>query len=99
MNLMVRFAALATPAKFLVIDAIAQHDPEPNPELPGSGDSSFPYALLSEFSTGEPLQRGISTNGRDGSHQRNRKNGFPCFVSLPSRCRAPLEYSLGISPT
>jgi hypothetical protein len=51
MNPMVRTAPLATPAEFLVIDVIAQHDPKPNPDLPGGRDSGFPDALLAQFST------------------------------------------------
>ena len=66
MNPRIRTVALATPAEFLVVDVIAQHDPEPNAELPGGRDAGFPHALLSEFSTIEPLQRRVTADGRHG---------------------------------
>src|SRR5215472_3569561 len=52
-------------AKLLVIDLIAQENPESDPELPGDGDSRFAEPLLLELSPIETPQRGVAAHGMD----------------------------------
>jgi hypothetical protein len=47
----------------------------------------------------EDVRRAWIAGGRQAaSHQRKRKSGLPCLLRPPSRCRPPLECSLGMIP-
>src|SRR5262245_35705099 len=54
-----RLLPQSTAAELVVIDLIAQHDPQPNAEFPGHRDSGFTDPLLLELSPKELTQRAI----------------------------------------
>jgi hypothetical protein len=41
--------------EFLVINLVAQHDPQSNPEFTGSGGFRFPQSFLHQFAPVEPF--------------------------------------------
>src|SRR5580693_9713248 len=51
---------LPTTTEFLVIDLIAQHDPQTNAQLAGCRHAGFPQPLLHQFAAIESLQLGIA---------------------------------------
>ena len=55
-----------TTAELRVIDLIAQHDPEANPELPRRRDAGFRESLLHDLPSIEALQVGITSDGMRG---------------------------------
>ena len=57
---------LATTAKLCVLDLIAQHDPQPNPELARRGDTRLPEALLLCLALVEALELRIASDGVNG---------------------------------
>src|SRR5712691_2380289 len=61
-----RLPRQATTAELRVIDLIAQHDPEANPELPRRRNAGFREPFLHDFPTIEALQVGIASHGMRG---------------------------------
>src|SRR2546422_4751157 len=61
-----RLPRQATTAELRVIDLIAQHDPEANPELPRRRDAGFRESLLHDLPSIEALQVGIASHGMRG---------------------------------
>src|SRR5439155_18114910 len=61
-----RLPRQATTAELRVIDLIAQHDPETNPELPRRRDAGFRESLLHDLPSIEALQVGIASDGMRG---------------------------------
>src|SRR5260370_33164040 len=57
---------LAAATELLVIDLVAQHNVEPNPELTSCRDSSFPQSLLCQLAPVEALQFRDSAPGVHG---------------------------------
>ena len=55
----------AATAELLVPDLIAQHDPEPNPELARRRDARFAEPLLLQFAPVEALELGIAPHRMD----------------------------------
>jgi len=55
-----------TAAELCVVDLIAQHDPEANPELPRRRDAGFRDSLLHHLPAIEALQVGIPSHGMGG---------------------------------
>ena len=53
---------LSTTTELLVIDLIAQHDPQPNAQLAGCCHACFPQAFLHQFAAIESLQLGIAAH-------------------------------------
>src|SRR5712691_7132146 len=58
-----RLPRQATTAEFRVVDLIAQHDPEPNPQLPRRRDVGLRESLLRHLSSIEALQVRIPSDG------------------------------------
>jgi hypothetical protein len=58
-----RLPRQATTAEFRVVDLIAQHDPETNPQLPCRRDVGLPESLLRHLSSIEALQVWIPSYG------------------------------------
>jgi hypothetical protein len=50
-------------AELVVINLIAQHDPQPNPQLATGCYGRFPQSFLCQFAGIEPLQLGIVPHG------------------------------------
>ena len=95
-----RLPRQATTAELRVIDLIAQHDPETNPELPRRRDAGFREALLHDLPSIEALQVGIASHGMRGRlAQKKPEERVALCTKRASRCRVPLEYSRGIMPT
>jgi hypothetical protein len=53
---------LATATELLVIDLVAQHNVEPNPELASGRDSRFPQSLLCQLAPVEAMQLRVSAH-------------------------------------
>jgi hypothetical protein len=53
---------LSTATELLVIDLIAQHDPQANAQLAGCRHACFPQPLLHQFAAIETLQSGIAAH-------------------------------------
>src|SRR5262250_3526651 len=53
---------LSATTELLVIDLIAQHDPQPDPQLAGRSHARFPQPLLHQLATIESLQFRIATH-------------------------------------
>src|SRR3974390_852120 len=51
---------LSATAELLVIDLVAQHDPQPDSQLASRCHACFPQPLLHQFAAIEPLQLGIA---------------------------------------
>ena len=60
---LLRLPRQATTAELRVIDLIAQHDPEANPELPRRRDAGLCESLLHGLPSIEALQVGIPAHG------------------------------------
>jgi hypothetical protein len=58
---LLRLPHRATAAELHVINLIAQHDPEPNPQLTRRSDAGFAEAFLWQLPTVKASQRGITT--------------------------------------
>ena len=56
---------LAAATEFFVIDLVAQHDPQPDPEFASCGDPRFPQSLLGQLAPVETLQVWILAYGVD----------------------------------
>src|SRR2546428_3302825 len=61
-----RLPRQATTAELGVVNLIAQHDPETNPQLPRRRDAGFREALLHDLPTIEALQVRIPSHGMRG---------------------------------
>src|SRR2546422_1801892 len=61
-----RLPRQATTAELRVIDPIAQHDPEPNPQLPRRRDAGLRESLLRDLPSIEPLEVRIPPHGMRG---------------------------------
>jgi hypothetical protein len=60
---LLRLARQATTAEFRVVDVIAQHDPEPNPQRPRRRDVGLRESLLRHLPSIEALQVRIASHG------------------------------------
>jgi hypothetical protein len=54
---------LAAATELLVIDWVAQHDPQPDPQLASCSDSRFTQSLLCQLAPVEALQLWIAAHG------------------------------------
>ena len=61
---------LSTTTEFLVIDLIAQHDPQTNAQLAGRRHARFPQAFLHRFAAIETLQLGIAAHRMSTDEKR-----------------------------
>src|ERR1700739_107164 len=59
---------LPTTTELLVIDLIAQHDPQTNAQLAGCRHECFPQPLLHQFAAIETLQFGIEAYRLSAAH-------------------------------
>ena len=92
-------------AELFVIDLVTHHDRESNSQFPGCCDMAqhFRYVAhngetqlppIEAFSTRDPARLRASA-----PRITDKCNSvFPCLLIAPSRCRPPLECSLGIMP-
>ena len=56
---------LSAAAELLVINLVAQHDPESNPEFASGGHPCFPQSFLYQFAPVKALQLRILPHGVD----------------------------------
>ena len=54
---------LSTTTELVVVNLVAQHDPESDPEFASYGDSGLPQAFLDQFAAVETLQLRIPVYG------------------------------------
>src|SRR5262249_3507586 len=90
---------LTAATELLVIDLVSQHDPQPASEFTSYGDSRFTQPFLLQLAPVKAFQLWVSA---DCVHAcltpEKTQQRLPCLLNPPSRCRPPLEYSLGIIP-
>ena len=64
---------LSAAAEFLVVNLIAQHDPESDPEFASYGDPGLTQTLLDQFATVETLQLRIPGGGDQLTHAERKE--------------------------
>ncbi len=88
---------LSATTEFLVIDLIAQHDPQTNAQLAGCRHAGFPQPLLHQFAAIESLQLGIAAYRMSaGLIPKKAQERTALFGQCASRWCAPLEYSRAV---
>ena len=69
--------------KFLIVDAVPQHDEKPDQELPGHGDPRFGVPAPAQEGEVQPLQVVVIPGGDGrGLHQDHPKQGIPLLGDL-----------------
>ena len=100
MGTTVLLSQLSATTELLVINLVTQQDPESDPQLACRCYFRFPQTFLHQLVLKKRCNSAsLRTACPTASHHRKRRNGFPCLLKPPNRCRPPLECSLGISPT
>src|SRR6267378_2371772 len=75
---------LAAATELLVIDLLAQHDPQPDPELASCGDSRFTRSLLCQLAPVEALQLWISAYGVYGCLAPEKPQEWVTLLAQPA---------------
>ena len=84
---------LAAATELLVIDLVAQHDPQPDPQFAGGGDARFAQPLLLQLAPVKALQLGIPT---DGVHAGLTPEKTQQRIALLTQPTEPLPATAGI---
>src|SRR6266478_7018341 len=84
---------LAAATELLVIDLLAQHDPQPDPELASCGDSRFTPSLLCQLAPVEALQLWISAYGVYGCLAPEKPQEWVTLLAQPA---GPLLTAAGV---
>src|SRR5467141_3263548 len=79
--------------ELLVIDLLAQHDPQPDPELASCGDSRFTPSLLCQLAPVEALQLWISAYGVYGCLAPEKPQEWVTLLAQPAE---PLLTAAGV---
>ena len=91
---------LAAATELLVIDLVAQQDPQPNSEFTSRRDPGFTQPLLGQLAPIEALQLRVSAYSVYGGLAPEKAQQWVALFAQPAESlRPPLEYSLGIIPT
>ena len=86
--------------ELLVLDLIAQHDPQPDPVFACRGDSGFAHSLLAELASIEALQLGIAPHGMQrGFAPEKTQQRVAVFTQPAEPLSRPTGVLLGIIPT
>jgi len=84
---------LAAATELLVIDLVAQHNPQSDPEFTSYRDSHLTQPLLVQLASVKALQLWISADGvHAGLTPEKRNNGLPCLLNPPK----PLSAAGGV---
>ena len=84
---------LSATTEFLVIDLIAQHDPQTNAQLAGCRHAGFPQPLLHQFAAIESLQLGIAAYRMSAGLIPKKAQER---TALFGQCAQPLVRSAGV---
>jgi hypothetical protein len=88
---------LATATELLVIDLVAQHNVEPNPELASGRDSRFPQSLLCQLAPVEALQLRVSAHRVHGRLAPEKaQQGVALFAPSTEPLRGRRRYDISL---
>ena len=88
---------LSAAAELFVVNLVAQHNPQPDPQFAGCLDPRLAHSFVDELAPIEAFQL-FKTACIAASVHRERSSALPSLLSFPNCCRFPLLCSPGIIP-